>query len=425
MRSPNDPSLKSWVDYDPSTDFPIQNLPMGVYSREGENKRVGVAIGEEILDAGAVYEAGLLSDLELSGNPFNEDSLNRFISHGSRVWRRFRSRISNLLSADSPELRDNADLRKRCLHRVGDCQLHIPVFIRDYVDFYSSEQHATNVGKLFRPDSPLMPNWKHMPVGYNGRASSVVVSGVDVMRPAGQTLPDGAVDPVFGPSRRLDFELELGFITGKDNPLGERVSTSDAGEFLFGMVIVNDWSARDIQRWEYQPLGPFLSKSFATSVSPWVVMFEALEPFRVSNAKQSPQVLPYLQCEDNWAFDIHLEVSIKSAKMSRHQRISKGNFRSMYWNVAQQLAHQSVNGTNVSVGDLYASGTISGDTPDSLGCLLEMTQGGKSPVMLEESGEQRRFLEDGDSVCMKAWCESNEVRIGFGEVEAKVLPCKE
>lgn len=412
--------MKSWIEYDLNCDFPIENLPYGVFSVDTFSPRIGVAIGDQILDMSVLFDAGLLSDLGIQQNLFAMPCLNLFAAGGKTVWKATRARVSSLLVEDNDELRKNEALRSAAFVPISECKMHVPFAIQDYVDFYSSEQHATNVGKMFRPDNPLMPNWKHLPVGYNGRASSVVISGTEIRRPMGQTMPDGAESPIYGPCKRLDYELEMGFFTGKSNPLGQQVSTAQASDFIFGLVIVNDWSARDIQKWEYQPLGPFLAKTFGTSVSPWVVSIEALEPFRTSGPAQSPAVLPYLQCASDWAFDIQLEVALKTTAMSEFEVISKGNFKTMYWNMAQQLAHQCVNGTNIQVGDLYASGTISGDTTDSAGCLLEMTTGGKNPVTLA-NGEQRRFLEDGDEVRMRAWCQGDGYRIGFGEVVGRVL----
>jgi fumarylacetoacetase len=419
----NPSRLKSWVKYAPDTDFPIQNLPYGVFDDGNGGPRACVAIGDFVLDLALLCERNLFDGTGLEGNPFRERRLNAFMEQGRQVWRAVRNRITELLSEDHSQIRDDHALRDRALAPIEQVWLRKPVFIPSFVDFYSSEQHATNVGKMFRPDNPLMPNWKHLPVGYNGRASSIVPSGISVQRPMGQTMPEGAETPIFGPSKRLDYELEMGFFTGKRNPMGARIATSEVEDFLFGMVIVNDWSARDIQKWEYQPLGPFLAKSFATSISPWIVTFDALEPFRTAGPTQHPPVLPYLQCDKPWAFDIKLEVSIRTSKMDAYQKVCTGNFKTMYWNVAQQLAHQAVNGTNVQVGDLYASGTISGDSADSLGCLLELTQGGRSPIQLT-SGETRTFLEDGDSVLMRAWCEGDGFRIGFGELEGTIEPAQ-
>jgi fumarylacetoacetase len=422
MDRTHDPRASSWIEVDPTSDFPIQNLPFGVFSPEGDEPRVGVAIGEYVLDLSCVaqrFEIGAPAEV------FAARSLNRFAALGRETWREVRLRVFDLLHVDNGSLREDADLRRRSLFERRKVEMKVPFDIGDYVDFYSSEQHATNVGSMFRPDNPLMPNWKHLPVGYNGRASSIVVSGTPIRRPLGQTKPAEAESPVFGPTRALDFELEVGFFTGKDNPLGDIVRTKQAREYIFGLVLVNDWSARDVQRWEYQPLGPFLAKSFATTISPWVVTLDALDPFFVEGPVQDPPVLPYLRYQGKWALDIHLEVQIKSRSMSQYQRISKTNFRQMYWNMAQQLAHQASNGTNIQVGDLYASGTVSGDTPDSYGSMLELAWRGERPLRLEETGEQRSFLQDGDSVLLRGWCEGEGYRVGFGECEGTVLPALE
>ena len=290
------------------------------------------------------------------------------------------------------------------------------------MDFYSSEQHATNVGSMFRPDAPLKPNWKHLPVGYNGRASSVVVSGTPIHRPMGQTLPGQATEPVFGPSKNLDFELEVGFFCGAENAMGTRVSTAEADDYIFGIVLVNDWSARDIQRWEYEPLGPFLAKTFATTISPWVVTMAALDEFRIAGPEQDPPVFDYLKYDKPWRLNLELEVYLQTSQMSRPQRISRTNFQNMYWNMAQQLAHQTVNGTNVQVGDLYASGTVSGDAPDSYGSMLELAWRGERPLTMEETGEERKFLQDGDTVTMTGYCQAEGYRIGFGEAVGTIVP---
>lgn len=419
MANAHDPMLKSWLEIAEDSDFSIHNLPFGVFSPRGRHRRVGIAIGDHVLDLSILARR---FDIGAPASVFNRSKLNRFVSLGPTAWRAVRQKVQHLLRAETPDLRDDRELRDQCLIPMAETRPAMPFVIGDYVDFYSSEQHATNVGSMFRPDNPLMPNWKHLPVGYNGRASSVVVSGTKFHCPLGQTKPDSADAPIFGPTRALDFELEVGFFTGKNNPLGKRISTAQAREFVFGLVLVNDWSARDIQKWEYQPLGPFLAKSFATTISPWVVTLDALEPFFVEPPKQDPEVLPYLRCDEKWAIDMELEVWLKSAQMTRPQRISKTNFRHMYWTIPQQLAHQTVNGTNVRVGDLYASGTVSGDSTDSYGSMLELAWRGERPITLEETGEQRSFLHDGDSVILRGWCQGDGYRVGFGECEGTVLP---
>jgi fumarylacetoacetase len=410
--------MKSFVEVPEQSHFPIQNLPYGVFSAGGR-KRVGAAIGEYVLDLAAAHEAGLVPIAE---NVFAGDSLNAFMSLGKGAWSTVRGALIEILREDNPRLRDDEGLRKKLLLPMQSVELHLPVKIGAFVDFYSSENHAMNVGKMLRPDNPLMPNWKHLPVGYNGRASSVVISGTPIRRPMGQVLPQGAEQPIYTASRNLDFELEMGFFTGKENPLGSQVTTLMADEFIFGMVLVNDWSARDIQKWEYQPLGPFLAKSFATTISPWVVTIDALEPFRSQGPIQDPPVLEYLRCDRDWSFDVELQVTLQSEKMSQPQAICRTNFKTMYWNMAQQLAHQGVNGTNIQVGDLYASGTVSGETPDSFGSMLELGWRGERPISLTETGEVRKFLEDGDTVTMTAWCQCESHRIGFGEARGTILP---
>lgn len=434
MIETNDPTLRCWLDEanDPNCNFPIQNLPLGIFSRRGEpadRKRVGVAIGDHVLDL-AVAWPELCPDLEgLGPSLFAQPTLNAFLAKGRKTWTLVRNRLSRWLRDSSAELRDNADLRARCLISLADVVMHLPVEIGDYTDFYSSKEHATNVGMMFRdPDKALLPNWKHIPVGYHGRASSVVVSGASVRRPCGQTNADDGPMPTFGPCRLLDFELEVGFITGPGNPLGQPIDINAAQEHIFGMVLVNDWSARDIQKWEYVPLGPFTAKNFATSISPWVVPIDALEPYRVRTprADGDPPVQQYLDGAWNWNFDLNLEVRLQSKQM-RDQgveplTISKNNFSLMYWNMCQQLVHQTITGCNIRPGDLYASGTVSGTTPDSRGSMLEICWKGTQPLALP-TGEQRKFLADGDTVTMTGVCHKPDAaRIGFGEVRGTILP---
>jgi len=348
----------------------------------------------------------------------------RFMAAGHGEWKKVRAAVTELLSADNPRLRDDAALRAEVLIPIKNIHMHLPITVGDYTDFYSSKEHATNVGAMFRdPANALLPNWLHVPVGYHGRASSVVISGTAIRRPCGQTKADEKEMPSFGPSRLMDFELELGCIIGKGSELGEPIPVTKAHEHIFGMVIVNDWSARDIQKWEYVPLGPFLGKNLGTSISPWVVTMEALEPFRVAGPEQSPEPLPYLQGAGSRSYDIELEVGLKTPTMSAHAPIVQGNFKTMYWNVCQQVAHHTSNGCNLRVGDLLASGTISGPTPESFGSLLERTWKGTKPIPLP-NGETRTFLRDGDSVTMTARARGNGYTIGFGEVEGTILPAK-
>ncbi|WP_372367625.1 fumarylacetoacetase [Candidatus Uabimicrobium sp. HlEnr_7] len=415
----NNPNLKSWITVAADSDFPIQNLPFGVFSYEG-NTSVGVAIGDKIVHLGHLYDAGLMSDT-VEKNVFAKSSLNPFLMLGKKAWRSARKRVSELLREDNAELKGNNDLRQKCIIDQNQVTMKMPVEVASFVDFYSSIEHATNIGSMFRPNNPLMPNWKHLPVGYNGRSSSVVVSGTSVVRPKGQIKADDAEVPSFGASKLLDIELEMGFITGPGKPLSQTIPTAEALDYVFGMVLLNDWSARDIQKWEYVPLGPFLGKSFATSISPWIVTMDALEPFRASSPKQDPPVLPHLQFEGDGNYNIHLEAHIKTEKMDAPMCMTKTNFQNMYWNIPQQLAHVSSNGTNIEAGDVYGSGTVSGTTPDSLGSMLELCWRGTRPLKLP-SGEERKFLLDGDEVTLKGWCQGDGYRVGFGKCHGKILP---
>jgi len=423
-RSPR--STASFIEVPADHPFPIQNLPFGVFRRrEGGAARIGVAIGDLVLDLAVLEEAGLIDGpAGRDRTAFLRGSLNPLMASGPTTWRQLRSRVSRLLAADEPALRDAEALRDAALVPLDRAELLLPAEVGDYTDFYSSREHATNVGTMFRgAANALQPNWLHLPVGYHGRASSLLPSGVDFHRPWGQARPDDAAPPVFEPSRQLDFELEVGFFVGPGNRLGEPIPIDRAAEHVFGLVLVNDWSARDIQKWEYVPLGPFLGKSFATSLSPWVVSLEALEPFRCPGPPQDPAPLPYLSSPASWSFDIHLEVSLQSARMDAPVRIAAGNFRTLYWSIAQQLAHHTANGCNVRPGDLLASGTISGPTRDSRGSLLELTWRGTEPLTLP-SGETRTFLEDGDRITMTAWCQGDGYRVGFGEVTGRLLPAR-
>jgi len=404
----------SWVEIPAGSDFPLENLPYGVFDA-GSGLRIGVAVGDQVLDLFALVEAGLLPH----GAALQDVDLNAFMGLGRQVWHEVRVRLVELLTVGNVEIKAaGADV----LHPQAAVTMYLPFSPGDYVDFYSSVGHATNLGKLFRPDSdPLLPNWRHLPVGYHGRASTVVVSGSDIRRPHGQTK-SGDEAPVEGPSRALDIELEVGFITGPGNGLGSPIGADDAGDHIFGMVLVNDWSARDIQRWEYVPLGPFLGKSFATSVSPWVIPMEALEPYMVPGPQQQPEPLPYLQTEGDWGVDIQLEVMLASASMADPDVISRTSFADVYWTMAQQLAHVTVNGTRIRPGDLYASGTVSGFEPGSYGSLIELTWAGRDPITLSD-GSERRYLEDGDTVTLRGWCERPGLpRIGFGECVGTVVP---
>jgi fumarylacetoacetase len=419
---PNTPTLKSFIPVDPSSDFPIQNLPFGIFStRQSPELRVGVAIGEWVLDLAALEKIGLLTPC--SQPVFNKPALNDFIALGRLVWRSTRSQISLLLRSDHPRLRDDVQLRASALIPMHEAIMHLPITVSGYTDFYSSKEHATNVGSMFRdPANALLPNWLHLPVGYNGRASSIVVSGTDIRRPMGQVKPPSAEQPLFSACGKLDFELETAFIVGSNTALGESVSVNDAEELMFGMVLLNDWSARDIQQWEYVPLGPFNAKTFATSISPWVVTMEALEPFRVPGPKQEPEPLPYLRQTGDHSFDIQLAVELQAAECEIPTTICSTNYRAMYWSMAQQLAHHTISGCNVRVGDLMASGTISGTQPDSFGSLLELSWNGQRPVTLSDGETKRSFLEDGDVVTLRGACVGAHYRCGFGKVSGRVLP---
>lgn len=423
MIQANDPSLKSWVPVPANSDFPIQNLPYGIFKTSDKSPRVGVAIGDQVLDLQVLQEEGFFDGLSLPKGIFAKPYLNDFMDLGKPVTNQVRERISEILREDNVDLRDNEAVRKMALVPMQSVQMQMPVKVGDYTDFYSSEQHATNVGTMFRdPKNALLPNWKHLPVGYHGRASSIVVSGTDVIRPKGQTKAPDADKPSFGPSKRLDFELEMAFITTGHTKMGDSIPTDKAENYIFGFVIFNDWSARDLQTWEYVPLGPFLAKNFASSISPWVVTLEALNPFRVEGEKQDPEVLPYLKYEGNHHFNVDLEVALKP-EGGEENAISHSNFRHLYWNVVQQLAHQTVNGCNINTGDMYASGTISGKEPSSYGSMLELAWKGEKPIKLSD-GTERKFIQDGDTVIMRAHAEKDGVRIGFGEVSGKILPAK-
>ncbi|MGH7177216.1 MAG: fumarylacetoacetase [Tepidisphaeraceae bacterium] len=423
----NDPSLRSFIPVAPDSHFPIQNLPFGVFARKSDGKpAIGTAIGDFVVDLSVIEESGLLAGPALGdAKPFSQPTLNRFMSMGRPAWHEARAVISHLLREDEALLRDNADLRDRSIVSMADVNMLMPCEIGDYTDFYSSREHATNVGIMFRgKENALMPNWLHLPVGYHGRASSIVLSGTDLYRPRGQTKADDADLPTFGPSKSVDFELEMGFFVGPGNALGEPIPVARAMDHIFGMVLVNDWSARDIQKWEYVPLGPFLAKNFGTSISPWIVTMDALEPFRTAGPEQQPPPLSYIKTDDFRAYDINLEVTLQTGKLDQPQRICLSNFKNLYWNICQQLAHHTVNGCNLKSADLLASGTISGSTPDSLGSMLELAWKGTKPIQFP-SGETRSFIADGDRVTMSGWCQGDGYRIGFGEVTGRILPAKE
>lgn len=412
--------LTSWVAIDAKSDFSIYNLPFGVFSTPVIKHRAGIALGDFVIDLHALQSLGYLDALELPKTIFEQKSLNLLLKFGKSKIRSLRLKVQEIFSTDST-LKGNKEHLEAVLLRQKQVHMLLPVEIGDYTDFYSSIEHATNVGTMFRdPANALLPNWKHLPVAYHGRASSIVPSGTPVYRPKGQQRPNDNEPPVFGPTKQLDFELEMAFITFDGKPLGKSISTAEAEDYIFGMVIFNDWSARDIQKWEYVPLGPFLAKNFASSISPWVVTLDALEPFKVEGPKQDPAVFPYLQFEGKHNIDINLEVFIQSESKAL-ERACRSNYKFMYWNMLQQLAHHTVNGCNIRVGDMMASGTISGSTPDSYGSMLELTWKGTKPLDMGD-GTTRKFLEDGDTVIMKAYSVKDDVRVGFGEVRGTVLP---
>ena len=419
----NDPSLKSWLEISKDSDFPIQNLPFGIYSTKNKTKRVGVAIGDQILDLYNLYKLGYLNSLSYCEHCFSNEYLNRMMGHGKLEIRDLRNRISELLNVENPELSQNKKDVAKVLDLQIESEVHLPVKIGDYTDFYSSEQHAYNVGSMFRdPKNALLPNWKHIPVAYHGRSSSIVPSGMPIHRPKGQQKLDSHENPIFGASKLLDFELEIGFITFDGKPLGEQISTNEADDYIFGMCLFNDWSARDIQKWEYVPLGPFLAKNFASSMSCWIVTLDALEPFRTSGPIQNPKVLPYLEYNNDNHIDIDLSVSIKLPN-GEEKLVTQSNYKYMYWNMNQQLAHHSVNGCNINCGDLLASGTISGPEVGSFGSMLEISWRGTKPITMPD-GSKRKFIEDGDSVIFRGSANNKNYKIGFGELISKVLPPK-
>ncbi|MDO6491501.1 MAG: fumarylacetoacetase [Cellulophaga sp.] len=417
----NDPSKKSWISVDSTSDFPIQNIPFGVFLTREDIITIGTRIGNYAIDLGALHQLGYFDGIPLTDDIFLQDSLNDFISDGKKTWRLVRNRISEIFDINNTALQNNEEHKKIVLFTMDEVEMQLPVQIGDYTDFYSSKEHATNIGTMFRdPNNALLPNWLHIPVGYHGRSSTIIPSGTPVHRPNGQTLPKGAETPVFGPSKLVDFELETAFITTDANLLGEAIPVNEAEDYIFGMVVFNDWSARDIQKWEYVPLGPFLAKNFASSISPWIVTLDALEPFRTASPVQEPKPLPYLQQTGEKSFDINLEVDI-TPENGEPTTVSKSNFKYMYWTMAQQLAHHTVNGCKVNSGDMMGSGTISGPTPDSYGSMLELSWQGTKPVELA-NGETRKFIQDNDTVTLRGYCENNGVRIGFGEVSTKLLP---
>ena len=415
--------MKSFINYPQNSDFSIHNIPFGVAVFNREYIACCTRIGDLVIDLATLYDYGFFDEIEgLNENVFEAYTLNEFIELGKPVTNAVRLKIQELLLEGSSLSHDEKTIEE-CFYDLDKVQMMMPLHVQNYTDFYSSIEHATNVGKMFRdPANALLPNWKHLPVGYHGRASSIVVSGINFHRPKGQMKPADAEKPIFGASKQLDFELEMAFVLNKNTEIGESISTQEAEDVIFGMVIFNDWSARDIQSWEYVPLGPFLGKNFCSSISPWVVTLEALEPFRTVSPKQEPEVLDYLKFEGDKNFDINLEVYLQPEN-GEENLICKSNYKYMYWNMTQQLAHHTINGCNVEVGDLYASGTISGSEPNSFGSMLELTWRGQNPLKLSD-GTERKFIEDHDTIIMRGFSEKDGIRVGFGEVRGKVLPAK-
>ncbi|MFD0988880.1 fumarylacetoacetase [Mariniflexile jejuense] len=419
--SANNPDRKSWLHVDKNSDFPIQNIPFGVFLTRDDVITIGTRIGDTAIDLGALHQLGYFDDIPLTDDIFLQDTLNDFIADGRKTWRAVRNRIAQIFDSNNPILKDNKRHKEIVLFRLDEIEMQLPVQIGDYTDFYSSIEHATNVGSMFRdPENALLPNWLHIPIAYHGRSSSIIPSGIPVHRPQGQMLPPGADTPVFGPSKLVDFELEMAFITTVANDLGEPIPVDETEEYIFGLVLLNDWSARDIQKWEYVPLGPFLAKNFASSISPWIVTLDALEPYRVESPKPIKPQLEYLQYKGKKSYDINLEVAIRPSG-AKETIVSKSNFKYMYWNMAQQLAHHTVNGCPINSGDMMGSGTISGPTPDSYGSMLELTWNGEKPLKMKD-GSERTFINDNDTVIMRGYCEKDGTRIGFGEVSTKLLP---
>ncbi|WP_456420757.1 fumarylacetoacetase [Lutibacter sp.] len=418
----NNPDRKSWLNVNKGSDFPIQNIPFGVFLTKEDIITIGTRIGEYAIDLGAFHQLGYFDGIPLTDDMFMQDSLNDFIADGRKTWRLVRNRIADVFDAKNSNLRDNKKHRDIIIFDMNDIEMLLPIDVGDYTDFYSSKEHATNVGMMFRgKDNALMPNWLHMPVAYHGRSSSIVVSGTPIHRPYGQTLPMGETAPVFEPSKRVDMELETAFITTAANNLGESIPVDEAWEYIFGMVLFNDWSARDIQKWEYVPLGPFLGKNFASTISTWIVTMDALEPFRCESPKQEITPLPYLQQErKDSTYDIKLEAILKTENGDLNM-LSKSNFKYLYWSMSQQLAHHTVNGCNIRTGDMIGSGTISGPTKNSFGSMLELTWAGKEPIKLKD-GTQRTFFNNGDTVILQGSCENENVKIGFGKCSGKILP---
>lgn len=418
MIKANNPEIKSWIEVPENSDFPIQNIPFGI-AKSGKQVFVATRIGNTVIN---LHQLAKIGFFDVNAEVFKSYKLNKFIKLGKAFTRQVRDEISSIFSTENAANKDNQKITE-ALYGVEDVEMLMPVRVGDYTDFYSSEQHAYNVGCMFRdPNNALLPNWKYIPVGYHGRSSSIVVSGTPVHRPKGQQKPSDNEPPIFGPCKLLDFELEMAFVTYPGKPLGDSISTKEADNYIFGMCIFNDWSARDIQKWEYVPLGPFLAKNFASSISPWIVTLDALEPFRVEGPVQDPEVFDYLKYDGKKHIDIHLEVAIQPEN-STEKVVSKSNYKYMYWNMNQQLAHHTVNGCNIKAGDMMASGTISGNDESAYGSMLEISWKGTKPIAMPD-GSKRKFILDKDTVIMRGFAQKNGVRVGFGEVKTKILPAK-
>ncbi|RPD97999.1 fumarylacetoacetase [Aureibaculum marinum] len=416
----NDPNRKTWLKVDKNSDFPIQNIPFGVFLTRDDIITIGTRIGDYAIDLGALHQLGYFKDIPLTDDMFLQDTLNDFIADGRITWRLVRNRIAEIFDENNTVLKDNIEHRNRIIFTMDEVEMQLPITIGDYTDFYSSKEHATNVGSIFRgSENALMPNWLHIPIGYHGRSSSIITSGTPIRRPKGQMKPKGSVEPIFGPSKLVDFELEMAFITTDVNKLGETIKLEEAEDYIFGMVLLNDWSARDIQGWEYAPLGPFLGKSFASTISPWIVTMDALEPFRTKSPIQEPTPLPYLKQVGDRSFDINLQVIVQPEN-GEENIVAKSNFKYMYWTMAQQLTHHTSNGCNVRAGDMMGSGTLSGPTKESYGSMLELTWGGKNPIKLKD-GSERKFINDNDTVTLRGYCENENVRIGFGDCSGRLI----
>ncbi|MAE08244.1 MAG: fumarylacetoacetase [Bacteroidetes bacterium] len=424
MIKANNPKLKTWIHVPENSDFPIQNIPFGIIKPNGKTPRPATRIGDTVIDLSGLTDFGYFDILEIDNfGVFYSPVLNDFMELGPDILSAVRQQLSDLFNINNNELRENEKARKVCLHKLEDVEMIMPVDVGDYTDFYSSYEHATNIGMMFRdPDNALLPNWRHIPVGYHGRSSSIVVSGTNIHRPMGQTKSDDSEVPEFGPSKLVDFELEIAFITGRSSKLGQHITVDEASEYIFGLVLFNDLSARDIQKWEYVPLGPFLSKNFGSVISPWIITLEALQPFFVEGPKQDPPVLPYLKTKGKKNIDVKLEVSLMPEN-STETVITSSNFKYMYWNMNQQLAHHTVNGCNINVGDMYGSGTISGPSRESYGSMLELSWRGTKPIKLND-GSYRKFISDNDTIIMRGYAYNDDYRIGFGECVTKILPPK-